>query len=252
MIRWAFILLGILGIGDTILVSAYSNINFGTLMPMILGMPLLLIGLFYGKITAFFASSSLGMWLRWLLITAYAVFFVLFLFCAALMYREGHAVPPADADAVIVLGCGIRGDRVSLTLAKRLDSAIAYAQENPSALIVVSGGMGAGEYISEAEAMRRYLTEKGVAEERILMEDRSASTYENFIFSKKLLDERLSEDASLIFVTTRFHVFRSERIARSLGIHAEGIGADGVGWLTPNDYLRETAAIVYYFLAGRI
>ncbi len=252
MIRFFLIFLGILGIGDTVLVSAYSNVNFGTVMPMILGLPLLLLGLFHGKITVFFTSSPLGMWVRGLLIAAYAAFFAVFLIAASLMFREGHAAAPEGADAVIVLGCGVRGERVSLTLKKRLDAAIAYAEENPDVRIVVSGGKGAGEDISEAEAMRRYLTEQGIPPESILMEDKSASTYENFIFSKRLLDERLPEHTSLVFVTTRFHVFRSERIARSLGIDAEGIGADGVGWITPNDYLRETAAIVYYFLSGRI
>lgn len=252
MLKWAFILIGILGIGDTMLVSAYSNMNLGTLMPMLLGVPLLFIGLFYDKLTAFFASTTLGMWVRAILIAAYAGFFAVFLLCTVLMYREGHSEPPKDADALIVLGCGVRGERVSLTLAKRLDKAIVYAEQNPGTLLVVSGGMGTGEDITEAEAMRRYLTARGISEERILTEEHAASTYENFIFSKQLLDARLGEDASLVFVTTRFHVFRSERIARSLGIAAEGIGADGVLWLAPNNYLRETAAIVYYFLAGRI
>lgn len=252
MLRWVFILIGILGIGDTLLVSAYSNMNFGTLMPMLLGVPLMVIGLFYEKISAFFAASALGMWVRGLLIAAYAGFFAVFLLCSVLMFREGHSEPPKDADALIVLGCGVRGERVSLTLKRRLDKAVEYAEQNPGVKIVVSGGMGRGEHISEAEAMRRYLIGRNIPEAKIITEDRAASTSQNFLFSKQLLDAILPADASIVFVTTRFHVFRSERIARSLGIAAEGIGADGVMWLAPNDYLRETAAIVYYFLAGRI
>ncbi len=252
MFKWILILLGILGIGDTLFVSAWSNVNFGTVMPMLLGMPLLLVGLFYEKLTAFFASSSLGMWLRGILIGAYAAFFALFFFCCMLMYREGHAQPPRDADALIVLGCGVRGDRVSLTLARRLDAAAAYAAENPKTLLILSGGKGTGENISEAAAMHRYLLEKGIDESRLLKEERSTSTYENFIFSGEIIDSAIGENASVVFVTTRFHVFRAERLARSLGITAEGIGADGVLWLAPNDYLRETAAIVFHFFAGRL
>lgn len=78
------------------------------------------------------------------------------------------------------------------------------------------------------------------------------STMENFQFSKALIDSAIGPDATIVFVTTRFHVFRSERIASTLGIQAEGIGADGVAWLEPNNYLRETCAIVYYWLTGRI
>lgn len=100
--------------------------------------------------------------------------------------------------------------------------------------------------------MQRYLAARGIEESRILMEDKSMSTLENFLFSKALIDDAVGPNAKLVFVTTRFHVFRSERIARSLGIEAEGFGADDVAWLSPNNYLRETCAIVYYRLAGRI
>lgn len=252
MLRALLILLGVLGIADTLVVSAYSNLNFGTVLPLIIGLPLLLIGLFFRPVTAFFSSTALGAWVKGLLIAAYAGFFALVAICSGLIYREGHATPPAGADAVIVLGCAVRGERVSLTLARRLDAALAYLEQNPEACVVVSGGQGAGEHISEAEAMRRYLTARGIAESRILLEDKSMSTLENFRFSKALIDEAIGPDAKLVFVTTRFHVFRSERIARSLGIAAEGFGADDVVWLSPNNYLRETCAIVYYWLSGRI
>ena len=109
---------------------------------------------------------------------------------------------------MIVLGCAVRGERVSLTLARRLDAALSYLEQNPEACVVVSGGQGAGEHISEAEAMHRYLTERGIAESRILLEDKSMSTLENFRFSKALIDEAIGPDAKLVFVTTRFHVFR--------------------------------------------
>ncbi len=252
MLRALLILLGTLGIADTLAVSAYSNMNFGTILPFLLGAPLLLIGIFFHKITAFFSSTVLGAWIKGLLIAAYAGFLTIVAICSCLIYREGHAAPPAGADAVIVLGCGVRGERVSLTLARRLDTALAYLKENPETVAVVSGGQGAGEDIPEAEAMRRYLVAHGVAESRIIMEGQSMSTLENFRFSKARIDEAIGPDATLVFVTTRFHVFRSERIARSLGIEAEGIGADDVAWLSPNNYLRESCAIVYYWLAGRI
>ena len=166
--------------------------------------------------------------------------------------RDAKFLYEAGADALIVLGCGVRGERVSLTLARRLDAALSYLEENPQTIVVVSGGQGPGEDIPEAEAMRRYLVARGIEESRILLEARSMSTMENFQFSKALIDSAIGPDATIVFVTTRFHVFRSERIASTLGIQAEGIGADGVAWLEPNNYLRETCAIVYYWLTGRI
>ena len=252
MLRLLFLILGALGVVDTIAVSAYSNMNFGTVLPLILGVPLLLLGIFFKPITAFFRETALGMWIKWLLIAAYAGFFAIVAICSCFIYREGHAKPPAGADALIVLGCGVRGERVSLTLARRLDAALSYLEENPQTIVVVSGGQGPGEDIPEAEAMRRYLVARGIEESRILLEARSMSTMENFQFSKALIDSAIGPDATIVFVTTRFHVFRSERIASMLGIHAEGIGAEGVAWLEPNNYLRETCAIVYYWLTGRI
>ena len=252
MLRLILILLGVLGVGDTLMVSVFSNINLGTVLPMLLGLPLLIIGIFYRPVTAFFSTSRLGIWVKRLLIAAYALFFSLAAVCSILIYREGHAAPPQGADAVIVLGCAVRGERPSLTLARRCDAAIAYLEANPETVAVVSGGQGTGEDISEAEAMRRYLVARGIEESRILMEPNSESTLENFSFSREIIDAELGADAKLLFVTTRFHVFRSERIARTLGIEVDGFGADGVAWMAPNDYLRESCAIIFYFLLGRI
>ena len=99
MLRALLILLGTLGVADTLAVSAYSNMNFGTILPFLLGAPLLLIGIFFHKITAFFSSTVLGAWIKGLLIAAYAGFLTIVAICSCLIYREGHAAPPAGADA---------------------------------------------------------------------------------------------------------------------------------------------------------
>ena len=91
-------------------------------------------------------------------------------------------------DAVIVLGAGLRGENLSLILRNRLDAAVEYYNENPEAVIVVSGGQGPDEDIPEAEAMERYLYEQGVPLNKIIKEDKSTSTEENFKFSKELLE----------------------------------------------------------------
>ena len=65
--------------------------------------------------------------------------------------------------------------------------------------------------------MRRYLAARGIEESRILMEDKSMSTLESFLFSKALIDDAVGPDAKLVFVTTRFHVFRSEAYCPFVG-----------------------------------
>lgn len=250
-LRFVFIALGILGVGDTLVISTISNINAGTVLPGILGLPLLVIGIFYPAAQRFFAAGF-GAFVKWLLIAGYAAYALILLVMVPWIYAEGHRAPDAGADAVIVLGCGVRGERVSLTLKRRMDAAIEYANDNPETLVILSGGRGQGEDISEAEAMRRYAVAHGLDEGRIRLEDKSDSTYTNFLNSKRIIDEELGENASAVFVTTRFHVLRAERVARQVGLDAQGLGVRGVSYITPNDYMRESLVIIYYYLTGRI
>lgn len=250
-LRVLFVILGALGVLDTAAVSMYSNPNAGTLLPALLGTPLLLIGLFFPAAAKFF-HTGFGAFVKWLLIAGYAGYALILLIMVPMIYREGHIEPDPGADAIIVLGCGVRGERVSLTLARRLDVALDYANANPGTLVVVSGGQGQGEDITEAEAMRRYLVAHGLDEGRIRMEGESDSTYTNFLNSKRIIEEELGAGAKVLFVTTRFHVLRAEKVARSLGLDANGIGARGVAYITPNDYMRESLVIIYYYLGGKI
>ena len=86
-------------------------------------------------------------------------------------------------DYAIILGAKVNGEIPSLSLQYRLDAALDYAKENPHVYLILSGGQGAGEHISEAKAMKRFLVENGIQEERLLIEDMSTSTYENLLYS---------------------------------------------------------------------
>ena len=156
------------------------------------------------------------------------------------------------ADAVIVLGAGVNGTQPSLTLRSRLIAAAEYADEYPDIHIVLSGGQGYGEEITEAECMRRYLVERGVDEKRLLTEDASADTAENFRFSKALLKKHGydTETMTIAVVSNDFHLCRAEILARREGLRTTGVGAP-VPWLhlEINYTIREAFALVKtYFL----
>ena len=157
-----------------------------------------------------------------------------------------------DYDALIVLGAAVHGDRVTWVLSNRLDTAYDYAVVHPETILVVSGGQGDGESVTEASAMAGYLTHRGLDPSRILLEDRAESTAENFAFSKAIIDETLGSDASIGFVTTRFHVFRAGAVARKGGIAARGFGAPDVWYIALNNFLRECVGICWYTLKGWI
>ena len=76
-----------------------------------------------------------------------------------------------EEDAVIVLGCAVEGIEPSEQLRCRLDTALEYHRQNPSAAIIVTGGQGSDENDTEAAVMARYLIAGGVPEEQILLDN---------------------------------------------------------------------------------
>jgi uncharacterized SAM-binding protein YcdF (DUF218 family) len=156
-------------------------------------------------------------------------------------------------DVLIVLGAALHGDRVTWVLSNRLDTAAAYLTAHPETTVIVSGGQGSGEDIPEAAGMQRYLIERcGIDPDRILVEDRSTSTLENFAFSKALIERELGADKKIAFVTTDFHVFRAGRVARTAGLTAPGIAAPDVWYIRINNFMRECVGICVYALRGNI
>ncbi len=65
--------------------------------------------------------------------------------------------------------------------------------------------------------MERYLTEHGIPKEKILKEDRSTSTEENFEFSKEILDSCFEDDYTIAYITNDFHTYRSGCRAKAVG-----------------------------------
>ncbi len=157
--------------------------------------------------------------------------------------------PAKDQDYLIVLGCGLRPDGTPTPLlAGRINRALAFyrAQIEETGrvpTIITSGGQGLNEIISESASMKAYLMERGVPEEHILEEDRSASTYENMQFSGEII-RRQNPNARVVFSTTNYHVFRSGLMARRVKLQAEGIGAKTRWYFGPNAAVREFVALL--------
>ena len=157
--------------------------------------------------------------------------------------------PEKYKDYLIILGCGIRKDGTPTPLlAGRIDRALRFAREQEAMtgkapVFVTSGGQGPDETASESSAMKKYLIEHGIPEERILEENRSGSTYENMQFSKKLIQAE-NPEAKIAFSTTNYHVFRSGLMARRVKMRAVGIGAKTKWYFWPNAAVREFVGIL--------
>ncbi len=158
--------------------------------------------------------------------------------------------PAAGADYCVILGAQWRPDGPSDVLKRRLDAALVYLQDNPETRVIVSGGRGANEPISEAEGMKEYLVRAGMDEERILLEDTSVNTAENLSNSGLLLDK---EQERVVLVTSNFHVFRACRIAEKQGYaHLEGLAASTYLPMLPNNLLREFLGVVKDMAVGNM
>jgi len=192
---------------------------------------------------------------RWLRVVIAAVLAVGVLTAACfeiLMYEAAYRQPPEeDAGFVIVLGCGIFPDgRLTLSLKNRLDAAYDYLKEHEGSLCIVSGGQGANEPVSEAQAMSEYLRSRGIHPDRILMEDRSDSTLRNLMYSKEIMARYPKQPQTAAIVTSDFHVFRALMLAEQMGIRAFGIPAPTHWRIVLACHVREYAAIIKTWLFG--
>lgn len=245
--REALLIVGVVLIVETLIISTLSNFNLGVILPAFFGAPLVFVAL----VLPHLQSGALA-FLKWLIVACYAAAFVIFIVCGVLMAYAANEGEHVEADAVIVLGAAVHGDKVTWVLENRLNTAIEYLESHPDAICVVSGGQGAGESVTEASAMKKYMVELGIDEGRIYAEERATNTNENFMYSKEIIDEVVGENARIAFVTTDFHVYRAGRVAAAQGVDAVGIPADDVWYLRLNNFLRECVGICVYALRGDI
>lgn len=168
-----------------------------------------------------------------------------------LIILNGRSDAEAKTDCLIILGAGIKGRTISPSLQSRLDAGLRYLQKYPDVTVIVTGGLGRGEDITEAEAMRQFLTANGIDEDRILYEPNATSTMENFKFSKALIEQKQGKPVSEVtFVTNSFHILRAKMLAERNGLNAAAIAGD-TWYVDPFIYLREYFAIIKSFFIDR-
>lgn len=138
-------------------------------------------------------------------------------------HRTSDVKSIENVNTMIILGAKVNEDGISKTLKRRLDKAIEYYNTNKNINnIIVSGGQGSDEVVTEALAMKNYLVKNGVSKDKIIMEDKATTTLENIIFSKKIITDKNLKGKVLI-VTSDYHLFRGQIIASILGIDNEGL-----------------------------
>ncbi|MFX3635171.1 MAG: YdcF family protein [Candidatus Pristimantibacillus sp.] len=188
--------------------------------------------------------------IRRILITCFVLAGVSFVIIESFVVSQFGANEGVDTDAdyVVVLGAGLRGAELSQTLKFRLDRTLSYVSNNQNIPIIVSGGQGADEDISEAEAMNNYLVSYGISQDRIILENKSTSTEENLLFSKEIMKNQGIDQPSILLVTSDFHMFRAKYIARKLDYEVSGLSSNSPLHLKPKNMIREYFAMVKTWL----
>lgn len=190
--------------------------------------------------------------LRKVLVPIAVIALVCFVALEAVVITGAVQKDRTKADYIVVLGAGLRGDQLSLTLKQRLDAALTCEQGET---IVATGGQGWNETIPEAVAMRKYLVEQGVASERILVESKSTDTNENLDNAKEMIQSHSGKslsDLRVKIISSDYHCFRAKMIAKRHGYtQVTAYGAETNPLLIPSFYTREGLALVKSFLFDR-
>lgn len=209
IIKALLVIAGSLLVFNAMLMSVMSNINAGIIAELLLGAAIFLYGILLEK-----SVPKIPKWLRavfWCGVGTVTVFV-----CALLGLGVTDTVA-GNEDAVVVLGSGIRGELLTVGLKNRLDRAVEMYEDNHDIVIVVSGGQGPQEDITEALAMERYLLSRKIPQANIIKEEQATSTYENFVYSKQILDKKFGADYNTAYVTNDYHIYRAGALAKIAG-----------------------------------
>ena len=237
--RMLIISFGALSLVSAIVLLFFSNVHIGHFIGIIIDILIILTGIFLDRTP------------KWVPVTVALLLATAAVLCSVLFFYGTRDTASYREDAVIVLGAGIRGDTPSVILHGRLDTALDYHKKNPDAIIVVSGGQGPQEDITEARAMQKYLVDNGVPKEQIILEEQATSSYENLLFSKALLDLRYDGEYSVAFITNEYHIYRAEMTAKQAGFdNSTHIHSDTPLFNIIPNILRECLAVAKAWTFG--
>ncbi len=229
-----------------ILIFAFVTGVFAVLRVSIGFGPFLLSGLIlYYLLWAYFKELKWTRYLSHFMIIAFIAWFISFVVIEGAVIADSKADKALKGDYVLVLGAGLKGDVPAISLESRLEKTAEYLKQDKNIKVIVSGGQGKDETISEAEAMRKYLIQEGIKADRIIKEEKATSTNENLIFTKVIIDSlENNRDYKVIIITSDYHVFRTKLIAKRLGIEAACLPSKTPFVVYVNGCVREYFALI--------
>ncbi len=170
----------------------------------------------------------------------------------AIIIKASFGSPQESVQYLVVLGAKVNPTAPSVSLQDRIDAAYEYMAAHPQVIAVVSGGQGADEPMSEALCMQQELVKMGIPEERIWMEDRATSTWENMNYSLDLIENKTgTRPTKLGVISSEYHLYRASLFAKACGVEFVGVPAStSIPTVKLNYFLREIAGVWHYIILG--
>lgn len=189
---------------------------------------------------------------RRIITTLFTIGLVIFIGIESIIIYNGHHYDTEKPDYLVVLGAGLRGNSISASLLYRLETTLDFHEMYPDVRIVVSGGQGKGENMAEALAMRNFLVDNGVDPSLIIMENKSTDTYENFLYTKEVLEEETGKEGfTITIISNNFHMYRAKFLAKEVGFSTYGYPAPSHKASALVFYVREFFGVIKAYIFKR-
>lgn len=185
-------------------------------------------------------------------------FFLTALFLAVIIFviaeikaHNGNA--EGEKDYLLILGCRVRGNEAEETLYMRCEKAAEYLNAHKNTVAIACGGIvHDDQYVSEAQVISDILVSKGIERERIILEDKSRTTVQNFVNARKIIDS-MGEFYSdrIAILSSDFHLLRSALIAKKTGFICQTVSAPSPKQELIKNYIREFFCFIVLIIGGK-
>ncbi len=238
-----------IGIGLIITGSILSvgwNCSYGTIFIILLGLVFASVSILQKFHTEKMKTS------KFIFKMLIGVLFISFLSIELLIFQAINYEVNTDFDYAIVLGAGTVADKPSLILKRRLDKALECLSNNENLKVIVAGGQGKGKDFAESFVMKKYLIDNGIAEQRIIEENKSTTTNENLQNSKNILNNIAPNTNNIGIITSDFHSFRAKILGEKYFKEVSVCSAESPTLVKINYAIREYLATIKMIILGSV
>ncbi len=175
------------------------------------------------------------------------LFFVILTRNVCLVIKSAKGNTESTPDYLMILGYRILNNTIDATLRSRIDAAADYLLKHPDVIAVPCGGITQKDQKNpEAQIMAQELIKKGISKDRIILEDKSKTTEENFINAKAIIDRRSGMNTPKIaFLSSELHLYRAGLLAKRINFEVTSLPAESPSDVKVKNYLREAFILMY-------